>query len=169
MTRTPPPVSIDIGPEPVWLTVQGLALGLTASALGVWAAALGEFSMPWRWTALASGVPLGLLATAVAWARGRDSRPLRLVFDGQVWSCGGPGQPSPSAPCMPVVALDLGRWMLLRLDPVAPTAGSARADRIAGVLCRRWVALSLGSASAHWHALRVALYCFEHGADRPPG
>lgn len=169
MKRTPPPVRIDIGPEPVWLVVQGLVFGSTASVLGVWAAALCELAMPWRWSAVAAGLLLGLLSIAVAWARARDLGPLCLVFDGQLWSCCGSGQRPEPRSCTPVVALDFGRWMLLRLDPAPPAEGSARVGRMPDVMRRRWVALSRSSAAAHWHALRVALYCSETGADRPSG
>jgi hypothetical protein len=169
VTRTPPPVGIDIRSEPAWLAVQCWVFGLTVSVVGAWAAALGDLPTPWRWTAAAAGLPVAWLAGIAAKALGHHRDPVRVIFDGQAWSFSVPGPHPRPGRCAPVVAMDLGHWMLLRLDPALPAAESVPSGWAHRIMRRRWVALSRRSAAAHWHGLRVALYCSESGTDRPSG
>jgi hypothetical protein len=169
--RTPAPVSLDIGPDPAWLGVQVLVLGLAVSVTASWVAAQSDPGLFGSFAAAASGLlPAGL---AVLWSRSRARRlgPLRLVFDGQVWTCAFPGPRPARERCAPVVALDLGGWMLLRIDPASGYDAPASAGPVewAGRRMRlRWVALSRRSAAAHWHALRVALYSFDTALNGRP-
>lgn len=169
--RSPLPVSLDIGPEPVWLGLQTLALGLAVSVSAFWAAALAEVGPRWAGAAAASGLLPAGLAVLLGRSRSRRRGPLRLVFDGQAWTCARPGRSPDREHCAPVVALDLGGWMLLRIDPAGAADAPAQAGPAgwAGLRARRcWVALSRRSAAAHWHALRVALYCADTGQSGRP-
>ena len=85
----------------------------------------------------------GLLAAAGAWLarQALPSSPGRLRWDGQGWHSGQAQTDQPLARL--VVALDLGTWVLLQLQPAQ------------GRAC--WRVASLGSAQAAWHGLRVAL------------
>ena len=166
--RSPFPVSLDIGLEPVWLVFQGLTLGLAVSVIGSWAAALAEIGPPWAGAAAASGLLPAGLTMLLGRFRARRLGPLRLVFDGQVWTCARPERSPARERCTPVVALDLGRWMLLRIDPADGSDAPERASRPARRVRRCWVALSRRSAAAHWHALRVALYWADSGQTGRP-
>jgi hypothetical protein len=166
--RSPPPVSLDIGHDPVWLVFQGLALGLSVSVIVVWVAALVEIGPPWAGAAAASGLLPAGLTMLLGRLRARRLGPLRLVFDGQVWTCARPERSPARERCTPVVVLDLGSWMLLRIDPADGSDAPERASRPARRARRCWVSLSRRSAAAHWHALRVALYCADTGQSGRP-
>ena len=169
--RSPLPVSLDIGPEPAWLAFQGLILGLAVSVIAFWAAALTEVAPPWAGAAAASGLLPAGLTVLLGRFRARRLGPLRLVFDGQVWTCARLDRSPARERCTPVVALDLGSWMLLRIDPADGSDALEQAGppgRTARRARRRWVALSRRSAAAHWHALRVALYWADSGQTGRP-
>jgi hypothetical protein len=62
-----------------------------------------------------------------------------VAWDGQAWQVDGLGGRL-------AVMIDLGPWLLLRLQP--PTAGRPV-----------WVAVAAVAPTGAWHALRAALYC----------
>ncbi len=98
----------------------------------------------WAWPSLAA---LGLLAAAVlgrwqalGWL---PQRPRRLRWNGQAWACVEAGR---AVDLLAVsVQIDLGPWLLLRLQPAAPSAPCT------------WAVARARAAGADWHALRVAL------------
>ena len=97
-----------------------------------------------------------LLATVAAGALGawqaRAALPADgayLGWDGQGWTLGrhpaadGKAAPAETPLLAVVVAIDLGAWLLLRLQPAAGP--------------RRWQAARAGQSGADWHGLRLAL------------
>jgi hypothetical protein len=157
--RTPPPVSVEWGDEPFWRWAQALVRGAALLVVVAWIAAHRE--LPPSWPALAAGVGL---AGALGWAwRPGAARPIRLTFDGTVWSCVlGHAGDAPRR-CSVRVALDLGGWLLLCIDTAAPPGSPGRIAWFGGRPCRCWRAISPRLAGTGWQALRVALYCAEQG------
>ena len=96
--RTPPPVSVRLGPEPTWEAVCAGLSGLAAACLALWVALhaaswLGQARLtdgPW-WpldlSAVSHGVSPVLLGIAGAWVGRRYAkvRPLQLAWTGQAW------------------------------------------------------------------------------------
>jgi hypothetical protein len=119
--------------------VQSLLHAAAAGALGAWLAR-------WLDAGLAGMVAALAFAAAAAWAGWRwSSAPAcRIVWTGAQWttSCAD-AAPMESDP--PRVMLDLGRWMLLRIRPVAGGR-------------HLWVGLSEGDAGASWQPFRAAVY-----------
>ena len=159
--RTPPPVSVVIGPDAAWWAFQGLVLALESSVTAAWALTTSELPSLERWGSALAVLAASLPAVVVFLRREGARGPQRLVFDGQSWSLVSPSQAGEPVACRPVVAADLGGWMLLRIDPAPSPAASAWSRSVAALLRRRWIALTRSSVAAHWHALRVALYCFQ--------
>jgi len=157
--RAPPPVSVELDDEPAWRWAQALVWAGALLSVAAWAAAHRELASWWLVPALGGGLAVTL---GMVWRLG-PARPVRLTFDGATWSCepdraaGGPRR------CSVRVALDLGVWMLLRID-IAPVAGEeGRNAAFEGRRARRWRAVSPRLAGTGWQALRVALYCAEQG------
>jgi hypothetical protein len=93
-----------------------------------------------------AGIALGLLLRGAAAAR---VRAVSLRWDGQLWHLGPPGSAGHEPDSGPLhVAIDLGPWMLLRLEPAASTWGSRSI----------WLPAQRHGLEAHWHALRCAVY-----------
>jgi hypothetical protein len=142
--------TLAVGTVASWL-VQRLGIGGAPSA---WAAVLG----------------LALAASFGVWRRGA-ALVLRLEWTGREWRLRPWLQAPPDAlpaqsahcaallgaarPCAPMVMIDLGSWMLLRLE------AADKADRWWPSF--QWLAVSQRLVGPSWHGLRVALY----GA--PPG
>lgn len=99
---------------------------------------------PWALAALAvAGLTAASVLGHVQARRWLPCRPRRLRWTGQAWDCIDAGRPEAlSAVC---VQIDLGPWLLLRLQPQAPAAQ------------RAWAVARAEVAGADWHALRVAL------------
>ncbi|MCM5680856.1 hypothetical protein M8A51_15125 [Schlegelella sp. S2-27] len=99
-----------------------------------------------------------VLLSVVLWRAERRRAPHVLHWDGQLWHWGAAQMPDDRRCTGKVeVALDLGRWMLLRLQP-CPGAG-ARAS---------WLPVQAAGLERSWHALRCAVYSPTLG-DRSPG
>ena len=98
LMRTPPPVSVRLGPEPAWEAVCACLSGLTGACLGLWlahhalsllpqavrsssSASLAEILVLSSWLA-----PL-LLGIATAWVGWRYAKvdPLQLAWTGLTW------------------------------------------------------------------------------------
>ncbi len=129
------------GPAPVSLEAAGDGGAWRHALIALHLAAAGAM-LAW-----APGLPAGLAAIAVVAAGVRSGRgsaptgstPALLAWDGQTWRLG-------ERAVRPRVALDLGGWMLLRLDP-ADAPGR-----------RHWLPLSAAVAGAAWPPLRAALF-----------
>lgn len=140
--RHPPPVAVTCSGGAPWRAVQALLAAIAAAAVVAWASAWLADGRPSAaaalLAALAAGLPIWRLAAP---------RPVALRWDGAEWSADG-------APCAAEVAIDLGRWLLLRLTP---TPGRSR-----------WLALDAREAGPRLHLLRAALYCAAAPAASSP-
>ena len=104
---------------------------LAAAALV--ALALGHLQRP-AWPALLVALPVA----ALAWRQARPEA-VTLAWDGQHWRADGcPGRVD--------LMIDLGPWMLLRLQPDEPARRAI------------WIPVSAADAGASRHALRAAVY-----------
>ncbi|MGC4078212.1 MAG: hypothetical protein QM702_14480 [Rubrivivax sp.] len=140
--RHPPPVAVTCSGGVPWRVVQTLLAALAAAAAAAWASAWLADGRPSALIALVAALAAGLLA----WRRA-EPRPVDLVWDGAEWRADG-------TPCAAAVAIDLGRWMLLRLSLAqAPT---------------RWLALDARETGPRLHLLRAALYCAAAPAASSP-
>jgi hypothetical protein len=137
LSRQAPPVDLICSGDGGWRAAQVL-LGALAAAVFV------------AWATLQAALPTGavMVATATAalggaalgWRRSRP-RPVRLVWDGQVWRAdGAAGEVD--------VMIDLGSWRLLRFRPAAGKV--------------TWLPVPDAEAGPAGNALLAALYA------RPP-
>jgi len=130
--RTAPPVSVAVASGGGWrLALAGL-VAVCAGACTAWL--LAHVQLP---HALSATVAASALAGAAAWRLLPPKEGL-LAWDGSQWSLGpvsGPLQ----------VMVDLGAWMLLRLDAPSSREGL-------------WLAVGAAHAGPSWHALRAAVY-----------
>ncbi|MEI6025757.1 MAG: hypothetical protein WCT47_03575 [Betaproteobacteria bacterium] len=166
--RTPPPAAVDLGPEPIWRAFAAVLWTLAVGTVASWLVQrLGIGGAPSAWAAV---LGLALAASFGVWRRGA-ALVLRLEWTGREWRLRPWLQAPPDAlpaqsahcaallgaarPCAPMVMIDLGSWMLLRLDP---QRGAASPD---------WVAVSQRLVGSSWHGLRVALYCAPTGLPDP--
>ena len=172
--RAPPPVTVMLGPEPVWrgatavLQALGAASGLfwvlsQCAGLAIGGSLAGRLASagagsPLAWMAGCAAVVAASVAAAwCGWLRGHHEA-LQLTWTGQCWelsrirasSDDSAGATMDPQGCEPHVMLDLGGWMLLRLIVRGRTRGSC------------WVAASETRVGSSWHGLRVAL----HGATQ---
>lgn len=109
--------------------------------------------------ALLVALGVAMAVAGLGWRRLR-SPAVQLSWDGSAWrlapaetcnprqsadAAGAPGRDAIDAPSGTLtVAIDLGRWMLLRWQPEAGRS--------------RWIAAAAGEAGPAWHALRVAAF-----------
>ena len=124
----------------VIVTLHALA-GLVWAAWGVLHA---SHSAPW-WGQWPVFVAVALAFACLGWLLARRALPVppgSLCWTGQHWCLRLRGE---QALRRVQVTLDLGTWLLLRLQPVAGAAP-------------RWRIARARSAGAAWHALRVALH-----------
>lgn len=145
--RTAPALQITVARFDRWRAgLCGLALAAPMSVAG------------WAWTSAVpspQGAALTCLAALLAgWLLHAEWRrePHVLHWDGQVWHWGAARAGDEGRRTGRIeVALDLGRWMLLRL---VPDRGSTpgRASRPA------WLPVQAVGLERNWHALRCAVY-----------
>jgi hypothetical protein len=119
--------------------LRGGLAALAVGALTAWV--LGHLKLP-TWPAWPALVLAGL-AGALLRARLEQAEPVTLCWDGQQWRA------DDVAGTLSVM-IDLGSWMLLRLQPAAPRARPL------------WLPVSAADAGPAFHALRAAAYA------RPP-
>jgi len=133
-----PAVSLVCGDGGAWRTVGAVLAGLSAAVIALWLRGGGP-------AALGAGT---LVAAGVWWRTAPPAQ--QLSWDRQCWRLQMAGRESVAGRL--TVALDFGRWMLLRLDP--DTGRPAH-----------WLPISAGVAAAAWPALRSAVYS---AAASPP-
>lgn len=143
--RAASPLSVTIERFGVWNGFLGCLGMLLCLCCGAWFALSRDGSSPWEIALVAfaaSGSLLGLL-TSVRQA------PVVLRWDSQYWhSSQGVGADRECGPWRVRVLLDLGAFMLLRLE----------ADDSAIRLKPLWLPLQRHGSRAHWHDLRCALH-----------
>ena len=106
--RAAPAISVPLGVSGAWRGAQSLLWALAAASLCAWAAARAGHSAAWGLAALAPVALAGWLLL--------PGSELTLRWDGEQWQLD-------TQPVQPTVALDLGRFMLLSLQP---TGGGTR-------------------------------------------
>ena len=134
--RAAPAVSVVCSRGGAWRGLHGLLPALAAGALCAWA--LGHLKLP-TWPALI----LAGLVGALLRARLERTQPVTLRWDGEQWRA------DDVAGTLSVM-IDLGPWLLLRLQPALPRARPL------------WLPVSAADAGPAFHALRAAAYA------RPP-
>lgn len=136
--RAAPAVSVRCTGGPLWRAWCALLPALAAGAFAAWVGGhLGQ-AVP------GAAIGLALAGALLAWAWWRPpGRATRLAWDGHHWTADETGGAL-------AVMLDLGPWMLLRLQAAA------------GWRASRWVPVGRHEAGAAWHLLRAAAYA------RPP-
>ena len=151
--RAASPLSVTIERFGVWNGFLGCLAALLCLCCGAWFALSRDGGMPWKLALLAfiaSGSLLGLLTSA-------RCAPVVLRWDSRRWySSHGVGADRESGPWRVRVLLDLGGFMLLRLE----------ADDSAIPLKPLWLPLQRHGLRAHWHDLRCALH-MRSGAPAP--
>ncbi len=129
--RAAPALAVEVGVSLAWRLAQSW----------LWASAFGALCA-WILARAGHAASLGLLAVVVsglvAWKILRDAA-AALAWDGQQWLLDG-------KPVHVTVALDLDRWLLLRLQ------GADDAARV------RWMPATAAQVGTRWHGLRAALY-----------
>jgi hypothetical protein len=134
--RAAPALRVTVRRFAAWRAAVALLCAATAAALAAW------------WAAALWAVAAAVLAGAASLALTRRP-PLALSWDGERWQAGSGGDASVT----PRVMLDLGDFLLLRLDCVG------RAD---------WLPVQRSGLDGSWHALRCALYSPRPAASVPP-
>ena len=139
--RAAPAFQVSLRCFGVW---RGAVLTLAAVAMATMAMWLITQERPiepvaWLATGLSIAAVAGLAVRAVR------VPPVDLSWDGRAWFVGpSPGE-SPSGELH--VAIDLGRWMLLRFTPAAPNGARAV-----------WLPVQRLGLESQWHALRCSVY-----------
>jgi hypothetical protein len=153
--RAAPPVDAALGggrlERMLMVLLHALAGGVCAAWLGLHAG----WQRPGWWLAtLGVAAALGVLGAVLA-RRVLPATPGRLRWTGAQWALHMPGQELPLQRV--VVAIDVGGWMLLRLQ------GQDRPFVV-------WRVAAARSARGGWHGLRVALVAHAGGVtERPAG
>lgn len=140
-----PPVRVSLGRGWAWPAFVGACVAVATANVVGWGLLGGEIE-PALPPALLGGLCSGSIA---AWRVHRLHGAGDLRWDGASWQWrGSDGQAH--------VAIDLGRWMLLRFEP---SDGA-----------RRWLAASRAQMIGSWPALRAALYSRRpsEAVDGPP-
>jgi hypothetical protein len=146
MRRRTPPLACDSALSGAWRLASAVLAGLATGVLLGWGVSLAG----WPVMPAAIGCLVASLAVlAFAWRR-LPVHPRRLFLSGDGWrvrsSSASGGSVGGSAPIAgrPVIALDLGAWMLVRFD-TTPSR-------------RLWLPLSASTDPGRWSALRAALW-----------
>ena len=128
--RTPPAFDLTLRDAPLWCALQVALWALAGAGLASW------------WQAGAVGCVLAAaLAGVIGWRLGPPQM-ARVRWSGQRWEL---QAPDGWQPAVLRAMLDLGGWMLLRVQPVG------------GRGC--WVGVSGAALGPSGHLLRAALYC----------
>lgn len=144
--RAPPPVSALLPDDPAWRALRAFVPALSSLTVMVWLVAWAEGG-----TVFVLGAFVLAAALAVVIDRRGRLPPLELGWDGTQWWCRTLRLPAdaPTVPAavppfswealgrvsawrvQPRVRIDLGPWMLLRIDPAEAPSGSDR-DAVGG-------------------------------------
>lgn len=140
--RGAPPVRLVCGPDARWQAFERVLHALAAAVAGAW---LG-WQAGWPGSVLAI-VAAAAAVTAFVWIRWRQLGEREAVLDwtGQQWQLDGQDCRPPS------LRIDLGRWLLLRID--------------GGLRARRWLAADLTQGGAPAHLVRAALHAHGPASD----
>lgn len=143
MRHGAPPFEFPVCPSRAWRAFVA-ALGVAAAgSIALWVGLddLRRASVAW-WAAGAAGALACALLAGSLWPRGTS----RLAFDGSAWRWLPPGSAAGAEgiPVRPGVAIDLGGFLLLKLE-----APGRRA---------RWLPLERRGDAPIWHAMRCALH-----------
>lgn len=143
--RAAPAVSLSVRVPSAWGVVDAGLHAVAAAALAGWA--VGHAGGSGKTAVLAASMAV---VGVVWWIWRRDGRRAAtgLAWDGQCWHLDD-GQSNVPVVGSPRVVIDLGHWILLRLQ----IDGGGK----------RWLALSFEAAGTAWPALRRALHA-ESGA-----
>ena len=131
--RAAPAVSVRCTGGPLWRAWCALLPALALAALVAWVS--GHLGQPQL--GAVAGLAIGAALALGLWRR-QSHAPAQLVWDGQQWAADGVAGAL-------AVMLDLGPWMLLRLE-------------IAERPATRWLPVSAREAGPAWHLLRAAVF-----------
>jgi hypothetical protein len=156
--RAPPAFEVTLRDAPGWRAAQAVLWALAGAGLGAWLGAALDGQFDHGLAGLFGGEPAGaqalaevaraaasltlaLLAGVIGW---RLARPVqaRLRWSGRRWEI---GTLEAWQPAGLQSMLDLGSWLLLRVQPQGGRA--------------RWIGVSDASIGSSAHLLRAALYC----------
>ena len=143
--RASPAVEVALTRFGAWqVAVGALASASALSSLAWWAT---QQRLPPVAAGVVTSAALGVLAwLAVSLVRVPHTR---LRWDGRGWQLRRAGAASPEPVAGEVaVTIDLGAWMLLRFEPLAPTQWAAPV----------WLPVQRAGIESQWHALRCAVY-----------
>jgi hypothetical protein len=153
--RSAPPIRLGAGIDRPWRRLLAACAVAATVLMGTWAWSFIRSPLTdpaGRW--IAALAVLGVAGYG-AWLVRRAQRrsPVDLAWDGRSWTLAArPRDPSGTrVPCRVQIELDAGRWLLLRLRPLATGAA----------LGTRTLHCALHAAchdAAAWHALRCALH-----------
>ena len=153
--RTSPSFETTIAHFGLWRAGVALLGLLAAAALAAWA-----FTTPAPWpVAMAAGLLAAIPCIVAAGILVLRCPPVHLRWDGSSWWWSRGGDPQDRLPIEVTVAVDLGRWMLLRLD---------RADGARWRRASTWLPAQRRGHEVHWHALRCAVYSPRPVPGGPP-
>ncbi len=149
--RGAPPVEIRVRRQGPWRAFVVALVVLTSVSIGLWLASA-EVGAAVKGVLAAATLALG--AAALSTTAPFD---LRLRWTGSSWalSPGGTPAPQPVAGVL-TVAIDLGRWMLLRFVDESPRTRTT------------WIPVQRAGIEGDWHALRCAVHAPRALAARTP-
>ncbi len=133
--RSAPAVQVVASGAGVWPAVQVALYALTAALVSLWAA----LRLGGGPSVAAGGASIAALAVAALAVRALRPQPRDLRWDGAQWLL------DLQATGAVAVTIDLGPWLLLRIDGPAAQRPT-------------WLAISKRDAGGAWHGLRAALY-----------
>lgn len=160
--RAAPALLVCCGPDRAWGHARRVAAIIGLLVVFGWCLHRLWWEQPLTWP-VTLFVSIGAIWSVWVWNSAADKRPLVLRWDGTHWTLAVGATVSDidaahfeEEPGNLAVAIDLGRWMLLRFT-------ASRRDRhvaMRGFSGRpgHWLALSESNHRAQWHALRCAVY-----------
>ena len=139
-----PPCTITVARFAAWrVAVAAVALAVLA-ALAAWLVGSPLGASGWMRAGVAAAALASLGLAASLW---RQS-PVRLRWDGAVWTMAPAADLAAERPGRLEVAIDLGSFLLLRFLPM---------DR-AGPVAVRWIPVGRAGLERDWHAFRCAVH-----------
>jgi hypothetical protein len=135
--RACPAVAVCVCAGTAWRLVQASLCVAAAASLAAWAVQHLELGAAGHVVTALTAV----VAAAVGW-RSSHLAPVQLAWSGSNWRVG-QGSEGMALTAPPMVAIDLGAWMLIR---VRTGTGAA------------WLPVSRAVAGASWHLWRAAVY-----------